>query len=668
MSTGLLTERATTSASTDETRADQSNTVPKITFPRPAEAAHPLKRFPLLVKAVSQDDFVVRLSRMFPEECARIVTLARAALLHQVTTLGGFEVWLGEEIDWQRDPRTGKQWQQKGPHRNCTCRCSSGADQRRVRALSRFQHLVPLALASQLETRADYANEAEMQIRSWIAQNPVGKGINWTSPAESAIRAINWLQAYQIVDCRWPRNPEFADLLLRQLTRTGAFIRSHLQSVCHGFNDYHYLANLVGLLYLGELRSDLRSGREWRDFALRELESEALHQFDNDGLLRQSSLAYHGFAAELVMHALLLESRCDWSFTPSFRQRFGKMLEVLSRYLQPDGTILPWGDSEELRLTNWCGGDPRVFRDVVRVGRRLLNRGLNGDCVSAAEEYLAFGGQQCESPRAESASTGGSYHLESSGLCRLQTDLWQIDFLADTQRTNPTGTHQHNDLLSLTARFAGQEVLIDPGTFSYSSGEPIRREFRGTAAHNTIMIDGQEQRRAVTNLPFVLRPDATARVSLWQQSETADLAVAEHDGYRRLDDPVRHRRALYLDRKAQILLIKDELRGDAEHQVEINFHTGDLQLTPLDSRNLLLRLPQGESLLLVLLSSELQFEIKPGWRSPAYDRREPSLLVSTRARLRLSSTLLCAFAPCDCSEPGAAHALIREATIASGWL
>src|SRR5208337_1618047 len=60
--------------------------------------------------------------------------------------------------------------------------------------------------------------------------------------------------------------------------------------------------------------------------------------------------------------------------------------------------------------------------------------------------------------------------------------------------------HSHSDTLSIVVRSGESEILIDPGTYTYT-GEPEWRDwFRGTEAHNTIRIDGRDQ--AVPRGPF----------------------------------------------------------------------------------------------------------------------------------------------------------------------
>ena len=54
------------------------------------------------------------------------------------------------------------------------------------------------------------------------------------------------------------------------------------------------------------------------------------------------------------------------------------------------------------------------------------------------------------------------------------------------------GGHGHADLLSVQLTGEGRERLIDPGTGSYMRRED-RDWFRGTAAHNTLEVDGRSQ-------------------------------------------------------------------------------------------------------------------------------------------------------------------------------
>jgi hypothetical protein len=63
------------------------------------------------------------------------------------------------------------------------------------------------------------------------------------------------------------------------------------------------------------------------------------------------------------------------------------------------------------------------------------------------------------------------------------------------------GNHGHLDLLNIEAAAYGQSLLVDPGRYTYfephpTLGEPNwRARFRGTEAHNTVLVDGKNQTR-----------------------------------------------------------------------------------------------------------------------------------------------------------------------------
>ena len=53
--------------------------------------------------------------------------------------------------------------------------------------------------------------------------------------------------------------------------------------------------------------------------------------------------------------------------------------------------------------------------------------------------------------------------------------------------------HGHADLLSITLSADGIDLLIDPGTYLYHTGNKWRDYFRGTSSHNTITINNENQ-------------------------------------------------------------------------------------------------------------------------------------------------------------------------------
>src|SRR6185369_6707619 len=109
-------------------------------------------------------------------------------------------------------------------------------------------------------------------------------------------------------------------------------------------------------------------------------------------------------------------------------------------------------------------------------------------------------------------------------------------FNASGAGLNGRGSHGHNDAMSIEVSAGGRAFIIDPGTYVYSADLAKRHEFRSTAYHSTVQIDGLEQNTIARETPFVIGNEANPRVLEWQTGADFDKVVAEHYGY-----PVTHR-------------------------------------------------------------------------------------------------------------------------------
>src|ERR1044072_9573514 len=122
------------------------------------------------------------------------------------------------------------------------------------------------------------------------------------------------------------------------------------------------------------------------------------------------------------------------------------------------------------------------------------------------------------------------------------------------------GSHGHNDALSIEVAAVGRAFIVDPGTYVYSADLAKRHEFRSTAYHSTVQIDGLEQNSIAVETPLVIGNEARPRALEWKTGDDFDKVVAEHYGY-----PVVHRRTGTFDKRGRVWLIDEEFIGEAEH-------------------------------------------------------------------------------------------------------
>jgi len=167
-----------------------------------------------------------------------------AILAHHIDLLGEtFEV--GHPIQWLTDFRTGYEWPKE--HISKFNLVTTSGDVKIPWELSRFQHGLVLAQGYAATGDVRYANEWAEELRQWLAENPPEVGPNWGNAMEAAIRAANWIAAYELL--RPALSASINEMLLKSLIQHGRFIASHLEEYWPPTN--HILADLCGLIWIG---------------------------------------------------------------------------------------------------------------------------------------------------------------------------------------------------------------------------------------------------------------------------------------------------------------------------------------------------------------------------------------------------------------------------------
>jgi uncharacterized heparinase superfamily protein len=118
----------------------------------------------------------------------------------------------------------------------------------------------------------------------------------------------------------------------------------------------------------------------------------------------------------------------------------------------------------------------------------------------------------------------------------------------------------------------GTPFIVDPGTYTYTADLKQRHQFRSTAYHSTVEVDGVEQNTTAEEVPFIIGNEAQPRVISWDSRPETDVLVVEHGGYQRLPQPVTHRRTVEFDKQKRFWLVEDKLSGEGSHDLKFRFH------------------------------------------------------------------------------------------------
>ncbi|MEE9230500.1 MAG: heparinase II/III family protein, partial [Acidobacteriota bacterium] len=296
---------------------------------------------------------------------------------HVFDLLGSGPVELGPEIDWHRDFKSGYRWDPQTFYTDVPYGHVEGVDIKVPWELSRGHHLPVLGHAYLLTGDERYAQEAVTQIRHWLKTNPPEFGVNWACPMDVGIRSVNWLWAAGLLADASAADAEFFANLLAGLQSHGRFLMENLEVEADGITSNHYLANIVGLLYLGVCVPELSEAETWRTLAVRALVEEMGRQVLPDGVDYESSIPYHRLVTEMFLSAALLCRHHNVPLPPPFWERLEHMLEFVRSYTKPNGLAPQVGDADDGRLHIFHGygkADPRDHRHLLALGALLFER------------------------------------------------------------------------------------------------------------------------------------------------------------------------------------------------------------------------------------------------------------------------------------------------------
>ncbi|HEY3093097.1 MAG TPA: alginate lyase family protein [Vicinamibacterales bacterium] len=467
---------------------------------------------------------------------------------------------------------------------------------------SKFYYGLDLATAAERTGAARYLTTWQRLVSSWIAQVPIDH-----DPTDVIGRRIqNWLYAWSRFAERFDVEasmPGFEARLTDSLRAQVAFLRGHLTRE-RNHRTLELYALFVAALSLRSLDPD----GSLLAFAIAALTENLLTDILPDGVHRERSTHYHHVVLRSFIGMRENARRFGLRLSPAFDERLTRACEFALHCHRPDGTIPALSDSD--------GGS---YLDLLQLAGTLLER--------PDFTYVATRGRAGEPPFSRSASfPDGGYFVQRSGWGDRGRAMKDERYLILDCGSLGDGGHGHYDALSIEIAAEGGPLLIDPGRYTYCDDEPShwRRWFKGTAAHNTVTVDGADQtpyRRGKPKGPV-------ARAHLERRVTRPGLDVLWGEALSPAYDVVHRRRILFVG--DEYWLIEDSLDADDPHRYQLRFH-----LTP-DQRDVAIESLGDRSRALtprlsLLVSGRATPGVEPGWVSFEYGTKHEAPVVTFTA-------------------------------------
>ncbi|MEP7244884.1 MAG: alginate lyase family protein [Gammaproteobacteria bacterium] len=378
----------------------------------------------------------------------------------------------------------------------------------------------------------------------WVAQNPCGAGDGW-EPYPISRRIVNWVK-WSARGCELPRAAQ------ESLAAQARWLMQRLEFHILG---NHLIANAKALVYVG-LYFDGVEAERWFARGVDILDAQIREQVLADGAHFELSTMYH---------ATVLEDLLDLVNVLRVYQR-----PVSVAWLDAIGRMRGW-----LRIMSHPDGEIAFFNDAAF---GIAPSPAELDHYAARLALVAPVSQEFES----------LVILDSSGYVRARSGPRYL--VCDCAAVGPDYLpgHAHADSLSFELSVGVQRLFVNSGTSTYWN--PIAREReRGTAAHNTVVIDDRNSSDVWRQFRVAQR--AHTRLHFAKATAEGIEIQASHDGYRHLPGKNTHTRRWHLCGPA--LRIEDTL-GGAFTSARAHFHLHPLiEVERVSASSVLLRTPSG---------------------------------------------------------------------------
>lgn len=368
-------------------------------------------------------------------------------------------------------------------------------------------------------------------ISDWIAKNPMGFGDGW-EPYTVSLRLVNWIKFF----LRFDKTPQESWLL--SLYGQALWLEGNLEQ--HILAN-HYLKNAVALFFAGMYFEGDDADR-WFKKGWEMLCGEAAEQFLPDGGHYERSPMYHSIC---VTDYLDVVNLVGCSRAPvgagdlvTIQATVAAALNCLHALCLPDRNIPLFNDS----AFGIAPSPSQIFSYAKQV---------TGYETPATAEGVAFH---------EQADSG--FYVSGAGGDKIVIDCGPIG--PDYQPG-----HAHCDTLSYELAIDGRRVIVDSGVYDYEPS-PERAYARSTRAHNTVVIDGEEQSE-IWGIFRVARRARPLRTSFRRSEDGMVTFEGAHDGYARLTGKPIHSRKISYDGQGS-WVIEDLLEGRGRHRMESYVH------------------------------------------------------------------------------------------------
>jgi len=256
----------------------------------------------------------------------RLVAHAEQVAHHRLSFFDLVDRDLGNPIDWNCDHGSGR----KAPlgfaplvdYRDYRVT----GDAKVVWEPNRHHHPVVLGRAYRVTGDVRYASAVVEQLESWLEQCPFGRGMNWRSPLELAVRLINWVWTVDLI-----RESGLVTGKFQNRLRHAVYL--HLWEITRKYSrgssaNNHRIGEAAGVFIASSYFRELDAAGRWQRESRQILDEEIIAQTYADGGSREQAVAYHVFVLQLLLLAAIVARKTGEEFSEPYLSRLERIVNM----------------------------------------------------------------------------------------------------------------------------------------------------------------------------------------------------------------------------------------------------------------------------------------------------------------------------------------------------